>query len=75
MVLSLLALTNKDPSALTDTLVTGPKCPLYCFTNSIPRACFFQNFITPSTEVVMIKSVSGVTVTYVSVSRCMNDFV
>jgi len=74
-VLSLLALTNIEPSALTATPVTGPKWPLYCFTNSIPTACFFQNLTTPSTEVVIRKSVCGVTVTNDNVSRCMYDLV
>jgi hypothetical protein len=74
-VLSLLALANIVPSALTVTAETGPRCPRYCFTNSIPTACFFQNLTTPSTEVVMMKSVEGVTVTYANVSRCMNDLV
>lgn len=35
---------------------TEPTCARYCLTNSMPVACFFQNLSTPSTLVVMMKS-------------------
>jgi hypothetical protein len=63
IVLSIPAVAKLLPSALTLTLLISPLCARNSLTNSIPTAIFFQNLTTPSVELVMTKSVEGVTVT------------
>jgi hypothetical protein len=59
---------------LTATPTISPWCARNIFTNSMPTAIFFQNLTTPSTLVVIRKSVNGVIVTNARWSRCMSDF-
>jgi hypothetical protein len=48
---------RNKPSFVIDIPVIRNECALNCFTNSIPMYFFFQNFNTPSIDVVKMKSV------------------
>lgn len=72
-VLSVPAVAKLRPSALTFVLRISPGWARNSFTNSMPLAIFFQNLTKPSIELVMTKSVTGVTVTNDNCSLCMRD--
>lgn len=72
-VLSSPDVAKLRPSALMLVLVIGPPWARNSLTNSTPTAIFFQNLTTPSIELVIRKSVCGVTVTNESWSLCIKD--
>lgn len=72
-VLSSPIVAKLRPSALTLVPWISPGWARNSLTNSIPSPIFFQNLTTPSIELVITKSVKGVTVTNDNCSLCISD--